>query len=70
MTFANTTQFGNGARIAPRARLDDGLLDLVLFEERSRLFDGSRTPESLHGPRGPRGWCLDVDGHVLSRALR
>jgi len=37
VTFANTTQFGNGARIAPRARLDDGLLDLVMFEERSRL---------------------------------
>ena len=37
VTFANTTQFGYGARIAPRARLDDGLLDLVMFEERSRL---------------------------------
>ena len=34
---ANTTQFGNGARIAPTARIDDGLLDLVTFEERSRL---------------------------------
>lgn len=37
VTFANTTQFGNGARIAPRALLDDGLLDLVIFEERTRL---------------------------------
>jgi diacylglycerol kinase (ATP) len=34
--LANSAQFGNGARIAPRARVDDGLLDLVLFEERSR----------------------------------
>jgi diacylglycerol kinase family enzyme len=38
LTFANTTQFGNGARIAPSARLDDGLLDLVTFEERSRFL--------------------------------
>lgn len=38
LTFANTTQFGNGARIAPSARIDDGLLDLVIFEERSRLL--------------------------------
>lgn len=37
VTFANTTQFGNGARIAPAALVDDGKLDLVTFEERSRL---------------------------------
>jgi len=37
LTVANGSQFGNGARIAPTARLDDGLLDLVLFEEVSRV---------------------------------
>ena len=37
VTFANSAQFGNGARIAPGARLDDGLLDMVVFEESSRL---------------------------------
>jgi diacylglycerol kinase family enzyme len=37
ITFANSAQFGNGARIAPDARIDDGLLDLVVFEEQSRL---------------------------------
>ncbi|MGE0451224.1 MAG: diacylglycerol kinase family protein [Vicinamibacterales bacterium] len=36
ITFANTSQFGNGARIAPRAKLDDGLLDMVVVAERSR----------------------------------
>jgi diacylglycerol kinase family enzyme len=50
VTFANSAQFGNGARIAPGALVDDGLLDLVVVEERSRvrtlssvrrLFDGS-----------------------------
>jgi diacylglycerol kinase (ATP) len=50
VSVANSPQFGNGARIAPGARLDDGLLDLVVVEERSRwrtlrhaprLFDGS-----------------------------
>jgi diacylglycerol kinase (ATP) len=50
VSVANSPQFGNGARIAPRARLDDGLLDLVVVEERSRwrtlrhvprLFDGT-----------------------------
>ena len=50
VTVANSAQFGNGARIAPRALLDDGLLDLVVIEERARwrtvchvprLFDGS-----------------------------
>lgn len=37
ITLANSAQFGNGARIAPGAKLDDGLLDLVVFEEQSRL---------------------------------
>jgi len=55
VSVANSAQFGNGARIAPRALLDDGLLDLVIVEERARwrtlcnvrrLFDGTveRTP--------------------------
>ena len=56
VTVANSAQFGNGARIAPRARLDDGLLDLVIVEERARwrtirhvprLFDG--TVEQMPG---------------------
>jgi YegS/Rv2252/BmrU family lipid kinase len=37
VTLANSSQFGNGATIAPAARVDDGRLDLVVFEERSRL---------------------------------
>jgi diacylglycerol kinase family enzyme len=50
VTVANSAQFGNGARIAPRALLDDGLLDLVVVRERARwrtvvnvprLFDGT-----------------------------
>lgn len=36
ITFANSAQFGNGARIAPGASIDDGLLDMVVFEERTR----------------------------------
>jgi diacylglycerol kinase family enzyme len=37
VTFANSPQFGNGARVAPAARLDDGRLDLVIFENESRF---------------------------------
>jgi diacylglycerol kinase (ATP) len=37
VTIANAPQFGNGARIAPQAVMDDGLLDLVVVEARSRL---------------------------------
>jgi YegS/Rv2252/BmrU family lipid kinase len=37
ITIANSAQFGNGARIAPHARVDDGVLDVVVFEERSRV---------------------------------
>ena len=37
VSIANGAQFGNNARIAPGARLDDGLLDLVVVEESSRI---------------------------------
>ena len=35
VAIANGRQYGNGAVIAPRARLDDGLLDLVIVSTRS-----------------------------------
>lgn len=50
IAFANSRQYGNGAMIAPAARLDDGKLDLVIVQERSplatmwearRLFSGA-----------------------------
>lgn len=50
VAIANTAQYGNGARVAPQARPDDGRLDLVIVESRSplaniwrarKLFDGS-----------------------------
>jgi diacylglycerol kinase (ATP) len=36
LSFANGRQWGNGALIAPQARLDDGLLDAVLVQSQSR----------------------------------
>jgi diacylglycerol kinase (ATP) len=35
VALANGRQYGNGARIAPRARVDDGRLDVVIVSERS-----------------------------------
>lgn len=49
-TVANLTQFGGGAQIAPRARHNDGYLELVVIERQDlpraaanvgRLFDGT-----------------------------
>ena len=44
VTVANSAQFGNNARIAPGARVDDGELDLVVFEERSRFATVCQMP--------------------------
>jgi YegS/Rv2252/BmrU family lipid kinase len=52
IAFANSAQFGNGARIAPAARLDDGLLDLVVFEEMSRLATFCALPRLFNGTVG------------------
>jgi YegS/Rv2252/BmrU family lipid kinase len=39
VAIANSAQYGNGARIAPAARMDDGLLDLVVVEATRPLRD-------------------------------
>jgi diacylglycerol kinase (ATP) len=52
VVIANSTQYGNGARIAPDARTDDGQLDLVVVEERSRFVTFCRTPRLFDGTVG------------------
>jgi len=49
VTIANSAQFGNNARIAPGARVDDGELDLVVMEERSRLATICQVPRLFTG---------------------
>jgi YegS/Rv2252/BmrU family lipid kinase len=49
VTLANSAQFGNGARVAPMARVDDGRLDLVVFEESSRLATVLAVPRLFTG---------------------
>jgi diacylglycerol kinase family enzyme len=64
ITFANTSGFGNGTRIAPGARVDDGRLDLVVFEETSRL----RTICAI--PRLFTGGAAAVRGLTIERVER
>ena len=47
--LANSAQYGNGARIAPGARVDDGELDLVVFVERSRILTCCQVPRLFNG---------------------
>ena len=49
IAVANGAQWGNGARIAPGARLDDGRLDLVVLEEKSRVMTMVRAPRLFNG---------------------
>ena len=52
VTLANSAQFGNGARVAPSARVDDGRLDLVVFEESSRFATVLAVPRLFTGGAG------------------
>jgi diacylglycerol kinase (ATP) len=52
VTLANSAQFGNGAKVAPAARVDDGRLDLVVFEETSRLATVCALPRLFTGGAG------------------
>jgi len=49
VVVANGVQYGNNARIAPAARLDDGALDLVVVEEQSRWRTLLQTPRLFNG---------------------
>jgi diacylglycerol kinase (ATP) len=49
VVVANSVQYGNGARIAPGAQIDDGALDLVVVEERSRLATFFQAPRLFNG---------------------
>jgi diacylglycerol kinase (ATP) len=49
LTVANSPEFGNGAIIAPGARVDDGALDLVVIEETSRLRTLTQLPHLFRG---------------------
>ena len=49
VSLANGAQYGNNARIAPNARVDDGVLDLIVVEERSRLRTLTHFPKLFQG---------------------
>ena len=57
VTLANSAQFGNGALIAPGARVDDGELDLVVVEERSRFRTICSVPHLFTGTANRIAGC-------------
>jgi YegS/Rv2252/BmrU family lipid kinase len=64
VAIANGRQYGNGALIAPGARIDDGLLDVVVVDDRS--------PWAVlrHAPKLFRGRLAEVPGVTMSVATR
>ena len=63
IAVANASQYGNNARIAPVASLQDGILDVVVVEKLSalaipRLFAG--TLHRAHGVRMLRGKHVEI----------
>ena len=57
VVVANSVQYGNGAKIAPGARVDDGELDLVVVEEHWRIATFCRTPRLFTGSIARAGGC-------------
>jgi YegS/Rv2252/BmrU family lipid kinase len=62
VAIANGRQYGNGALIAPTARIDDGKLDIVVVDDRS--------PWAVirHAPKLFRGRLADVPGVTMTSA--
>jgi len=65
IAFANGREYGLGARIAPHARLDDGLLDAIIVEERGIL---ARFWDARHLARGTAHLAPLVTTRRLRRA--
>lgn len=53
IAFANGRQYGNRLLIAPGARLDDGLLEVVIVEQLSLLSIATRLPALFAGSLAP-----------------
>ncbi len=49
IAVANSKQYGFGATIAPAARLDDGLLDMIAIEDRGIAGNLVRVPALFTG---------------------
>jgi YegS/Rv2252/BmrU family lipid kinase len=49
IAIANARQYGNGALIAPAARIDDGRLDVVVVRHRSPLVAAAQAPQVFRG---------------------
>jgi diacylglycerol kinase family enzyme len=47
--MANSKQYGFGAHIAPAARFDDGLLDMITIEDRRFIGNMARVPSLFVG---------------------
>lgn len=64
VAIANGRQYGNGALIAPDARIDDGKLDVIVVDDRS--------PWAVirHAPKLFRGRLADVPGVTMRTATR
>lgn len=58
VALANSRQYGNGAQIAPAARLDDGRLDIVVVEARPRWRLALEVPAFFRGTLDQRPGIL------------
>lgn len=54
IAFANSRQYGNDAQIAPAARLDDGLLDVVIVDAQPLWRVVAQIPNLFRGRLEPR----------------
>jgi YegS/Rv2252/BmrU family lipid kinase len=74
VAFANGREYGNRFRLAPGAKLDDGLLEAIVLEDRpplARLWDGrhlalgriERTPGMAI--RGVEAASIETDGDIV-----
>jgi YegS/Rv2252/BmrU family lipid kinase len=69
IALANSRQYGNGAQIAPAARLDDGRLEIVVVEAQPLWRILSQVPSLFRGTLAPGpGLVMESITHATIRA--
>jgi YegS/Rv2252/BmrU family lipid kinase len=66
IALANGRQYGNGAIIAPEARVDDGRLDVIVVGERSALRALAQMPKLFSGRIGHVSGITMTPAHEVS----
>jgi len=65
ISIANSNQFGNNVTIAPKAKLNDGLLDIVIVQKMHKAKLLLAVLKQIHGINNPQQVVKNISGKTI-----